>query len=297
MCCAKCCVATEVRSVGPGAFEEIYPLLARLPNRAMSKQDWRWLLFDYPWAPGPSRGWALYVDGKAVGFVGAVFSARPLLGRVEKFCNPSSWIVLEEYRYAAALLLRPILALKDHSILSLWLSPAAHKVFSRLGLRPLESEQLVLPPIPRPGEVLRALRGAFTLAPGEIQAELAGAERAIHEHMSTSPVARHVLLRRGGRQCYLVATPCRKWGVPYADVQYLGDREFFWEHRILAQAALVRAMGIAGLTLAVDRRFLIGRAPPLAQRMKMLRLYRPAHEDITPMMIDGLYSELMGLRY
>jgi len=33
------------------------------------------------------------------------------------------------------------------------------------------------------------------------------------------------------------------------------------------------------------------------QRMKVMRLYRPARDDITPMMIDGLYSEYMGLRY
>jgi len=263
----------------------------------MSKADWRWLLFEYPWAASPPRGWALYADGKAVGFIGAVFSARPLLGRVEKFCNSSSWIVLDEYRYASALLLKPILALKDHTVLSLSLSPAAYKVSFALGLRPLESEQLVLPPIPRPGEAIRALRGSFTLAPEEIRAELTGAERTMHEDMCSSPVARHVLLRRGDRQCYLVATPCRKWGFPYADVHYVGSREFFWEHRIMAQAALVLAMGIAGLTVAIDRRFLLGRPPPLARRMKVMRLYRPAHDDITPMMIDGRYSESMGLRY
>jgi hypothetical protein len=290
-------MGAKVQSVGPEAFEEIYPLLGQLPSRAMSKQDWRWLLFEYPWAPGPPRGWALYVDGRPVGFIGAVFSARPLRGRVEKFCNPSSWIVLEQYRYASALLLRPIMALKDHTILSQWLSPAAYQLSATVGLRPLESEQLVLPPIPRPAEAIRALRGSFTLAPEEIRAELTGDERTMHQDMSSSPVARHALLRRGGRQCYLVATPCRKWGVPYADVQYVGDREFFWEHRILAQAALALAMGVAGLTVAVDRRFLVGRPPPLAQRMRMLRLYRPAHDAITPMMIDGLYSENMGLRY
>jgi hypothetical protein len=282
--------------VGPEAFEDIYPLLVRLRNGAMSKADWRGLLFEYPWAASQPRGWALYADGKAVGFIGAVFSARPLLGRVEKFCNPSSWIVLEEHRYASALLLKPILALKDHTILSLTLSPAAYNVSFTLGLRPLESEQLVLPPLPRPAEAVRALRGSFTLSPDEIRAELEGGERTIHEDMSSSPVAHHVLLRRGTRQCYLVATPSRKWGVPYADVQYLGDREFFWEHRILAQAALVRTLGLAGLTVAVDRRFLVGRPPPLALRMNMLRLYRPTRDDITPTMIDGLYSERMGLR-
>jgi hypothetical protein len=176
-------MVTEVRSLGPEGFEEIYPLLARLPNRTMSKQDWRWLLFEYPWGAGRQRGWALYADGKAVGFMGAVFSERPLAGRVEKFCNPSSWSVLEPYRYAATLLLRPMLALHDHTILSLWLSAAACKVFRRLGLRPLESEQLVLPPIPRPAEILRALRGSFTLDAAQIRAELGPAERKLHEDM------------------------------------------------------------------------------------------------------------------
>src|SRR2546430_12546880 len=61
---------------------------------------------------------------------------------------------------------------------------------SALGLRPLESEQLVLPPTPRPAEAIRALRGSFTLAPEEIRAELTGAERTMHEDMSSSPVDR-----------------------------------------------------------------------------------------------------------
>lgn len=288
--------ATEVRSVGSEAFEAVYPLLRRLPNRVMSKDDWRWVLFGYPWAAGQSRAWVLYVQGRPAGFIGAVFSARPLLGRLEKFCNPSCWVVLEEHRYAAALLLRPILALVDHTILSLLLSRAAYRVFARLGFRSLESEQLLLAPIAGAAQALRALRGSFTLAPGEIAAELAGAERDIHRDMSSSPVAHHALLSRGERKCYLVATPARKCGVPYADIQYVGDWGFFWEHRLLAQAALARAMGVAGLNLAVDRRFLIGPPPPLAMRMNVLRAYRPAHDGITPVMIDGLYSEIMGIR-
>jgi hypothetical protein len=288
--------ATEVRSIGPEAFETVYPLLQRLPNRVMSKREWRWVLFDYPWAAGQSRGWTLCVHGRPVGFIGAVFSTRPLLGRLEKFCNPSCWVVLDEHRYAAALLLRPILALADHTILSLLVSRAVYRVYAGLGFRLLEREQLLLAPIAAPRHALHALRGSFTLEAREIAAELTGVERGIHRDMSSSPVARHALLSRGDRKCYLVATPGRKRGVPYAEIQYVGDWRFFWEHRLLAQAALARAMGIAGLALAVDGRFVLGRAPRLAWRMNMPRLYRPAREDITPVMIDGLYSECMGIR-
>ena len=284
-------MAIEVRTVGPEAFDEIAPLLAALPNGVMSKADWRWVLFEYPWAASPPRGWALYADGCAVGFLGAVFSVRPLHGRMEKFLSPSCWVVQEQHRYAGALLLRPMLALEDHTIVALSLInlvPSPGRIVG--GRIAFLGEDVVQ----ASSERLRQIRGR-----GIGTQLLMGAEelaRKFCEDMRASPVARHALLRRNGRRCYVVATPSRKRGVPYADLQYVGDREFFWEHRILAHAALTRAMGIAGLTLAVDRRFLIGKPPPLAQRMRMPRLYRPATEDITPAMIDGLYSEFMGIR-
>jgi len=163
-------MAIQVRNVGPEAFDEVAPLLDALPNDAMSKADWRWVLFEYPWATRPPCGWALYAGEKIVGFIGALFSTRHMFGRVEKFCNPSCWIVLEQHRYAGPLLLSPIFALKDHTIVSLSPSPTVYKVFLKLGMQPLESEQLVLPPIPRPAEVVHALRGSFTVDTAEIRA-------------------------------------------------------------------------------------------------------------------------------
>jgi hypothetical protein len=288
-------VAIEVRSVGSEAFEEIHPLLARFPTPKMLKEDWRWMLFRGAWSDDPRHGFALYANGEAVGFIGTIFSDRLLLGRRESICSLSSWIVLEEHRNASLLLLKPILALRDHTIVNLTPAPAVYEIFSRLGFRPLESERLLLPPVPRPAEAARALSGSATLSPEALETELTGEERTIYRDLRSSPVARHLLLRHGGRTCYVVATPLHKKGIPFAEIQYIGDRQFFWENRILAHAALFRSMGAAALM--VDSRFREGARPPLSVRWPSRRLYRPTREEITPVLIDGLYSELMGLRW
>ena len=262
-------MAIEVRPVGVEAFDDIHPLLLNFPTRKMSKEDWRWMLFTYPWSDSPHRGYAIYAEGKAVGFLGTIFSARPLV--------------------------TPILKLRDCTILNPTPSPVAYEIFHKLGFQPLESERLIVPPLPGLAEATRALEGSIARSREVLESELTGDERAIYRDLSSSPVAQHVLLRRGGRKCYVVATPIHHRGIPFAEIQYIGDRDFFWENRILAHAALVRSTRAVGLW--VDRRFATGNRIPLALRWRAPRLYRPTRKEITPEMIDGLYSEMMGLRW
>jgi hypothetical protein len=288
-------MASEVRAVGEEAFEDVYPLFGGFPTKSMSKEDWRRMLFAYRWSDNPKRGFALYVDGKAVGFMGTLFSTRPLAGRMEPVCSLSSWIVLPEHRDASIKLVTPILRLKDFTVLNPTPSPVAYDIFKKLGFVPLESERLVLPPLPGPGEAARAVTGSFTRARADLERELSGEERKLYDDLSSCAVAQHVLLRRGLRKCYVVATPVHRRGVPFAEIQYIGDRDFFWDNRILAHAALFPSTFAAGLW--VDKRFTTARRPPPAFRWPSLRLYRPTRKEIVPEMIDGLYSELMGLRW
>ena len=89
---------TEVRAVGAESFEEIYPLLQQFPTQAMTREDWRQMLFATAWSDNPQRGYALYTEGKAVGFIATIFSQRNIAGRMERICGLSSWIMLPEYR-------------------------------------------------------------------------------------------------------------------------------------------------------------------------------------------------------
>jgi len=288
-------MAIEVRAVGVEAFDDIHPLLLEFPTKKMSKEDWRSMLFTYPWSDSPHRGYAVYADGKAVGFLGTIFSTRPLAGRMERICSLSSWIVLKEYRHASLSVVTPVLKLRDFTILNPTPSPVAYEIFHKLGFQPLESERLIIPPLPGPSEAARAFEGSIARSREVLESELTGDELAIYRDLSSCRVAQHVLLRRDGRKCYVVATPIHRKGIPFAEIQYIGDRDFFWEHRILVHAALLRSTRAVGLW--VDRRFAAGHRTPLALRWPAPRLYRPARKEITPDMIDGLYSEMMGLRW
>ncbi len=141
-----------VQNATPAMFEDVHALLRRFHNHAMSKEDWRRMLFQYPWpAEDDNRGHVLLDGARVVGFLGALLSTREIDGRKERFCNLSSWIVLEAYRARSLSLLAPILRLEDHTIVCATPSPTAHRLFVRTGHKVLEDRVLLLPPSP-PGQ-------------------------------------------------------------------------------------------------------------------------------------------------
>ncbi|MBC8133237.1 MAG: hypothetical protein H7X95_09680, partial [Deltaproteobacteria bacterium] len=155
--------------MGADEFEEIYPLLAAFNNALMSKEDWRRMLFTYPWESPSRHGFGYYADGKPVGFIGAIFSTRHVRGRAERFCNLSTWIVKKEFRGTSILLTRRIVdALAGHAVVGFTPAPTTCAVFSRLGFLPLETEQLLLFPLARPTDVWRAFQGSFATSAASI---------------------------------------------------------------------------------------------------------------------------------
>ena len=140
-----------------------------------------------------------------------------------------------------------------------------------------------------------ALPGSFVTSKEDLARELTDEQGRLYRDHSWCVAAKHVLLRHGGRTCYVVATPLKKKRLTFAEIQYASDWPFFWEHRLLAHAALFPSTRAVGLF--VDKRFAVGRRPLFSLAWKCPRLYRPARKEIEPRMIDGLYSELMNLKW
>jgi hypothetical protein len=178
--------------------------------------------------------------------------------------------------------------------------PTTVKVFTRFGFRPFEEESLVLFPVPGVRAAGSLLQGSIFLGPEVPTDDLGEDERRIVRDAASFPRTCTALLRRGGRQCLLVARLERprdvRWlrGVRTAELLYVGDRDCFWDNRELAHLAFLRGLGT--FAVSIDLRFAEGRRVPGAIRIPRPRLYRPSRPGISPMELDGLYSELMTLQ-
>jgi hypothetical protein len=291
-------VSAEVRPVRPEDFDALHPLLLRFENPRMTREDWRRMLFDLPWkTEEPTRGYALWDGPRAVGFLGAIPSERMLQGRRLRFVNLSSWFVEEAYRAESLRLVLPLLADRKRTIVNLSPSPAAAEIFLKLGFALLETEQVLVP----------LVTGAFDLVPrvgvgvrtrlDRVREALAPEGQALLDDMKGTQ-AGQVLLTSGDRTCHVIATRSAwkaRWRL--AHVQYASDWELFWRHPSRVAAAFLRVFGTMGLR--VDGRHLRDAVPPFSVRKALPEphLFRPEDAGVTAALVDGLYTEAVGLRW
>ncbi len=284
-----------VQNATPEMFEDVHSLFLGFVNPGMGKEDWRRMLFQYPWkAENERRGYVLRDEERAVGFLGTIFSVRQIEGKKEQICNLSSWIVLEPYRTRSLSLLAPVSGLDEHTIVCSTPCPAVCRLFTRIGYQTLEDRMLVLPPLATVRELCGLRGAAMTTDEEEMRSELTGEVlRCFEDHRGS--LGAHLLIRRGGRSCWATATLKHRSGFRFAMVQHISDPALFWECLPLAKLGFFKALRAPAL--AVDSRFAEGAAPlGLSFRLKTPRLYRPAHGALRPAQVDGLYSEQMGLR-
>jgi len=83
-----------VRHAREAEIGEICDFLTTHMDPSLNKDRFR-NLFTYPWmADKPNLGFVLEVDGRIAGFLGTIYGDREVNGRMERFCNLSSWCVL-----------------------------------------------------------------------------------------------------------------------------------------------------------------------------------------------------------
>lgn len=260
-------------------------------NTRVSAEAWENAV-QVPWkVAAPNHGFLLRTDeGDIVGAYLAFYSERTVRGRVRRFCNLGAWCVLPEHRFHSLKLLKALLAQEGYVFTDLSPSGNVVPMNERLGFTHLDTATAVVPNLP-----WLPLRGRLTADPAAIENTLTGENLQIYrDHVGTA-AARHVVLRRGGRSCYVVYRTDRRKDLPFfASVLHVSDPQLFRSMRRRFQAHLLTRHGILAL-LAEPR--VIGHRPRLSRMLGTPRRKMYRGEDVTDADVDYLYSELTCLSW
>lgn len=242
-----------------------------------------------PWkAAAPNHGFMLRdADGTVVGAYLAFYSERIIDGRPRRFCNLGAWCVLPEHRFHSLKLLRALLAQDGYHFTDLSPSGNVLGVNTRLGFEFLDTATAIAPNLPWPSV---PGRGRVSSDPATVERTLTGTDLEIYRDHAGAAAARHAVLLRGDRYCYVVFRKDRRKDLPvFASILHVSDPGLFRElARPFARHLLLRHGAVA--TLAELR--VVGHRPPLSRMLAAPRRKMFRGADLPAEHIDYLYSEL-----
>ena len=238
----------------------------------------------------PNNGFLIRDQGRIVGGIGAIYAERVIRGRAERFCNITSWCVLEAYRAQSMRLAMAVVAQPGFHFTDLTPTEVVSKTLQFLKFKPMNERHAVWPNFPWPWSRLGGTR--VVADPDRIEEVLAPADaKAFRDHRHL-PWLRHVgrraawgLLPRG-----LEAEPIER----RRRSDGAGD-----ERRRIVPALpprLRRASAAAWIRLytRVESR-LLPRLPLLSRELAGFRSKVFRSDALAEADISNLYSEIVGL--
>lgn len=274
---------TEIRKAYRSDFERLTPLFSGFRNPPPRQHLMN--LFRPRWnSPEMHCGYIMEEDGRAVGFLGTIFSRRPTPRGEQTFCNLSLWHVLPEYRSESLLLLMQVLRMQDVTITNFTGNKVA-PILRKFGFRQVDERFMVALPLPA-----FSVRTVVLLDdPAAMRPYLSGpALQVLDDH--TGLPCHHLMIRKGAGVCHLLYNLVKKKGLPVLQVLYLSDADFFFQNLGAVCARICFSMKLAGVMVGdhlVGDRFLPG---ALWVKQKEAHLFRSQCLDRYD--IDLAYSEI-----
>jgi hypothetical protein len=237
----------------------------------------------------PNNGFLIRDQGRIAGGIGAIYAERMIRGRPERFCNITSWCVLEAYRAQSMRLAMAVVSQPGFHFTDLTPTEIVSKTLQFLKFKPMNERHAVWPNIPWPFSRLLGVR---------VITELDGIEGVLtvmdakvfrdHRHL---PWLRHAAVGRPGAYCHVVWKLNRLKSVPGAMVLAFSDAELFLRYRRAIGAHLLRQ---GCLYTRVESR-LLPRSPILSLELVGFRNKVFRSDTLAESDISNFYSEIVGL--
>jgi hypothetical protein len=237
----------------------------------------------------PNNGFLVRDQGRVVGGIGAIYAERLIRGRPERFCNITSWCVLEAFRAQSMRLAMAVVSQPGFHFTDLTPTEVVSKTLQYLKFKPMNERHAVWPNFPWP---LSRLGGTRVIAdPDRIEKVLAEADAKVFRDHRHLPWLRHAAVGRPGAFCHVVWKPNRLKRVAGAMVLAFSDTELFLRCRLALGTHLLRQ---GCLYTRVESR-LLPRLPPLARELTGFRNKVFRSDTLAEGDISNLYSEIVAL--
>ncbi|WP_167858698.1 acetoacetate--CoA ligase [Methylobacterium nonmethylotrophicum] len=283
----------EVRPVRDEDVEAICRLLQEgFGSGNVGPGDWR-RLFERPWASSvPTTGFVLTMGSEIVGFLGTLYSQRPLDEEGACVCNLTSWYVRPGYRGQGSLLLAAATRDKSVTYTTLTPGPETTAMVEALNFLPLKMRRFFLPGLNL--GTLRAGSLRFDDDPRTIRSLLSEVDQRIFDDHAAYDLL-HLVVRENGEQTYLILKRRRVravWSVlvPGSELLYCSNPGLLVRHFERIKLAIL--MRQRAVVFAADEGFVP--ATIRAARKARGNRYRNSLAGTAPE-LDLLYSELVLL--
>lgn len=239
----------------------------------------------------PNNGFLIRDDGGAlVGGIGAIYAAYPVRGQLKKFCNITSWMVLNEYRTQSMRLAMAVIAQPGYIFTDLSPTAVVEQSLKFLKFQPMNEARTVLFNLPAPWQ---RLRGAGVITePVRIEAMLDEASLKVYRDHRQFPWLKFLCVGNDRERSLVVYKRTKLKGLPSAEIVGFTHPDIFLRHLPVLGCHFLHS-GMP--TTRVESRLLPGRPRGLHRELRGYRNKVFRGDGVTEADIQNLYSEYVAL--
>lgn len=247
--------------------------------------------FRQNWLPNkPNNGFLIRHEGRVVGGIGAIYAERMVRGRPERFCNITSWCVLDAFRTQSGRLAMAVVSQPGFHFTDLTPTHVVSKTLQFLKFKPMDERHVVWPNVPWP---FARLAGVRVIAhPDRIGEVLAPEDTKVYRDHRQFSWLRHIAVGRPGAWCHVVWRSTRLKDVPGAMILAFSDPKLFLRYRLAVANHLLLRHALP--YTRVEAR-LLPRVPRPSIELSGYRNKVFKSETLAEADISNLYSELVAL--
>lgn len=281
---------TNVSPITTADLQEVGRFLHENLNSGILPETWVAAL-SHRWAESqPNHGMQLRSNDRLVGVFCAIYSDQWIDGRLERFCNPHSWCVLNEHRSWSISLILPLLKQPGYHFTMYTPNPKVAEVFRGLRFRDLDDRLYYFPNPPSAASLWGD--GFAECDPARVGGYLSGQALRDFEQHRQIPWLRFVAFGRQGDACLAIYKRDVAKHVPCARLIHVSDAGAIDRHGSLLRHHLLLRHGL--VVSRIEARFLA--TPPPGSTLR--NRHQPKlvlSKTLSDAQFRDVYSELLAL--